>query len=195
DNSPEIGVNPETGDAYRQQLRQLHLLPPSPGAILGIWLGYLLALGLVLAVARRRVRALAALSLGVSLLALALGPLRRGVHPTAAWAGRLDLVSGEDEGWWWGHVALMMPGSGIISAQVPSGWMDTFWDAPAIRVPGSTHLIAQPFRRRWMASGTGLDTLGRLPGSVEFAAELEGNGLYARVRNRTSQPLTDLALV
>lgn len=195
DNSPDVGVNPEMGDAYRLRLRQLHLLPPSLGSILGLWMGYLIVLGLVLTVARRRVRALVALSIGGSLIALALGPLLRGVRPTAACAGRLDLVSGEDEGWWWGHVDLMMPGSGIVTAQVPSGWGDTFWDAPAIRVPGATHLIAQPSLRRWMAGGTGFDTLGRLPGSVEFAAELEGNGLYARVRNRMSQPLTDLALV
>jgi hypothetical protein len=195
DRSIILGVNLETGNAYQQKLRSLHLLPASIGMVLGIWLGYLLALALVLATARRRLRALALLALGGSLITLALGPALRGVRLRAACAGHLDLVSGEEEGWWWEHVDLMMPASGTVTAAVPPGWIDTFWEAPRIRMPGSPEIIAQPLLRRWVPMGTGLDAPGRLPGPIQFDAELEGDDLFVRVRNRTSRPLTDLAVV
>jgi hypothetical protein len=191
----DVGLDPESAAAYRQTMRRLHLLPPPMGVILGIWLGYLLVLVLVLVLARRRVRALVTLSVGGSVLALALGPALRAVRPAAACAGHLSLVSGEDEGWWWGRVDLMMPATGSVTIPVLDGWGDTLWESPRIRLPGAPEMVAQPLLRRWVPQGTGLDASGRLRGSIQFQVELEGDGLYARVRNRTPQPLTDLAVV
>jgi hypothetical protein len=191
----DAGFAPEASPAFERVRRQLSLLPPSLGALTGIWLGYLAALLLVLVAARRRARALVALSFGASLAALAMGPALRGVHPAAAYARSLHLLSGDDEGWWWGRADLMLPRTGLVSVNVPNGWNDSFWDAPRIRPAGAPAGRARPLFRRWVSQGSGLDGIQRLPGRVDFLLEWEGERLFARVQNHTHQPVRDLTIV
>jgi hypothetical protein len=165
----DVGFVPETSTAYERARRRLALAPLSLGAMIGIWLGYLLTLGLVLTIARHRARALLVLSGVASLGALALGPALHGVRPAAIYERKLQVASGGDEGWWWGQARLMMPRSGSVTLQ--------------------------PFFQRWVPALSGLDGPGRLTGGIEFEVELEGRRLFARVRNQAKEPVRDLVVV
>lgn len=182
------------GDAYHQLQRRLHMVPPTVGMLAGFWIGYMLLLLLALLLCRPRVRGLlAAVTLG-SAAALALGPLLYSSHPVASLAGLLYLRSGDGRGWWRGSGSFMLPRGGVATLRVPQGGID-LWDTPTLRLPSSPYLLVQPRMRRWVTQHGEMDAAARVGGDVAFELELEGDGVYAVVRNRTPHALEEIAVI
>jgi hypothetical protein len=205
----DAGASMEQSSAHQRARRRLRMLPPL-GALCLLWAGYLLML--FPAIRWTRWRFGTALALGVcgSVAALSIAPLLRGAQPVAAATGLIYLHSDDPRGWYRGQMDVMMPASGIATMRVPQGGFD-LWGAPPLgqssrralarlkRSPapraGTDDWRLQLLPRRWTPQAGMFESPCRLRGPVTYDLELQGDALFAHVRNGTSQRLRDVTVI
>lgn len=181
--------------AYRRVRRELGMEPPSIGLVAALSLLYLLVLGLILARARRRLRALLGVVAAGCAVALVIGPLLRGVTPAAGFAGDLALRSGDARGRWRGGSEIIQPDGSITTFRLADGYLSMWRQAPLLQRLPSPYRTIQTTMRRWLPVVAEISTLTRLDGPVILDVSIEGDQVIADVRNETPHVLEEAAVL